>query len=118
MKMVIPFLLAILSINSSFAQENYTQKIPETEVSFEMIFVKGGNFEMGLPEDHDWYEEQEGKPISVKVAPFWMGKYEVSFDEFTHFQYRNQDTDATSAEKIKYSADAITRPTPPNAISS
>lgn len=113
-----PFTFLLLSIftflmTNVIAQENYTEKIPETKVNFEMIFVKGGSFEMGLPEDHDWYEAQEGTPQVVKVAPFWMGKYEVSFDEFTHFQYRNQDTNASTAKAVKYDADAVTRPTPP-----
>lgn len=106
------FVFTLLT-TSLLAQENYTEKIPETKVSFEMIFVEGGSFEMGLPEDHDWYEAQEGTPKTVKVAPFWMGKHEVSFDEFTHFQYRNQDTNASAAKTVKYDADAVTRPTPP-----
>ncbi|MEM8525037.1 MAG: SUMF1/EgtB/PvdO family nonheme iron enzyme [Bacteroidota bacterium] len=106
-------LFSFLSPLGIIAQESYTEKIPETEASFEMIFVQGGSFEMGLPEDHDWYEAQEGAPQTVKIASFWMGKYEVSFDEFTHFQYREQDSDATTAKAVKYDADAVTRPTPP-----
>ena len=112
MKYSILFVLLIFA-NILSAQENYTEKIPATEVVFEMIFIKGGNFEMGLSDDHEWYEEQEGNPQVVEVAPFWMGKHEVTFDEFTHFQYKEQDSDASNLKKQKYEADAVTRPTPP-----
>ena len=62
------FIILLTSLTSSLiAQENYTEKIPETKVSFEMIFVKGGSFEMGLPDEHDWYEDQEGTPQTVKI---------------------------------------------------
>jgi len=113
MRLLFSFFIATLLFSSVSAQENYTEKILETEVSFEMIFVEGGISEMGLPDDHDWYEAQEGTSKTVKIAPFWMGKYEVTFDEFTQFQYRQQDTNASAVKELKYDADAITRPTPP-----
>lgn len=106
-------LFCLYLVNVLNAQQNYVEKIPATEVAFEMVFIDGGTFEMGLAEDHEWYEAQEGIPVSVEVAPFWMGKYEVTFDEFTHFQYKAQDSNASNAKSVAYDADAVTRPTPP-----
>ena len=68
--LVLPFFL--------LAQENYTEKVPGTASEFKMIFVPKGNFEMGLPEDHDFFEETEGKPKTVSVDGFWMGETEVT----------------------------------------
>ncbi|MEM9887139.1 MAG: SUMF1/EgtB/PvdO family nonheme iron enzyme [Bacteroidota bacterium] len=110
---VILFYLFMLSSFYALAQENYTEKIPGTKVEFDMIFVEGSEFDMGLSSDHEWYEEQEGEPERVQISPFWMGKYEVTFDEFTHFQYKQQDSNISNAKTVKYDADAVTRPTPP-----
>lgn len=96
-----------------FSQKNYTQKVPGTAIEFNMIYLAGGTFEMGLPKSHEWYEATEGEPKSVTVSPFWMAEKEVTFDEFTHFQYRQQDNNETASTEKSYDADAMTRPSPP-----
>ncbi|MBC7776495.1 MAG: SUMF1/EgtB/PvdO family nonheme iron enzyme [Phycisphaerae bacterium] len=46
----------------------------------EMVFVEGGNFQMGSDED------DSEKPIHrVSVPSFWMGKYPITFDEYDAF---------------------------------
>lgn len=97
----------------SVAQENYVALIPGTNLSIEMVLVKGSSFEMGLPEDHEWYEAQEGPIKMVEVDDFWIGKYEVTFDQFQIFQYRQQDNTKSISAATKYDVDAISRPTPP-----
>lgn len=103
----------LLSYGITRAQENYTETIPGTELGIEMIFVKGGSFEMGLEEDHEWYEEQEGPPTDAKVNDFWIGKYELTFDQFVIFQYKDQDNTTAAADAEYFDVDAISRPTPP-----
>jgi formylglycine-generating enzyme required for sulfatase activity len=95
------------------AQENYTEKVPGTDAEFTMIFVAAGNFEMGLPKSHEWYEKTEGTPQTVSIDAFWMGETEVTYDQFTHFQYRQQDNNESKIKQVNYEADAVTRPTPP-----
>ena len=102
--------------------EPYTETIPGTEITFDMVPIPGGTFRMGSPEDEPDRMEHEGPVHPVEVGPFWMGKHEVTWDEYDEFAFqfdlrRKQlegiDTEAQSeAEKI---ADAITRPTPPYA---
>ncbi|MEM1325108.1 MAG: formylglycine-generating enzyme family protein [Bacteroidota bacterium] len=106
------FLFLIIPI-FLFAQENYTEKVPGTASEFKMIYVKSGDFKMGLSEDHNFFEETEGAPKTVSVDAFWMGETEVTYDQFTYFQYRKQDNDQSKIAKVNYEADAITRPTPP-----
>ncbi|MFC1639824.1 SUMF1/EgtB/PvdO family nonheme iron enzyme [Gemmatimonadota bacterium] len=61
---------------------DYTEFIPGTTVSFEMVALPGGTFEMGSPNSEDYRRQDEGPAHSVTVSPFWMGRIEVTWDEF------------------------------------
>jgi formylglycine-generating enzyme required for sulfatase activity len=63
----------------------YTEKIPGTDVTFEMIPVPGGEFLMGSPADEADRAEDEGPQVRVKVEPFWMGKCEVTWGEYRSY---------------------------------
>ena len=63
----------------------YKATIPGTNTTFEMVPVPGGTFTMGSPEDEDGRLEDEGPQFEVVVKPFWMGKYEVTWDEYRRF---------------------------------
>ncbi len=84
--------------------QNYTEKIPGSNVKFDLIAVKSGTFQMGKT------AQEAGKTISL--SGFWMGKYEVTFDEYNLFQNKEYDSDSTRSEQA-YKADAVTRPSPP-----
>ncbi|HJZ91346.1 MAG TPA: formylglycine-generating enzyme family protein [Gemmataceae bacterium] len=87
------------------AHQNYTESLqgPEGKVSFEMIAVAGGEFLMGSPETEEGRNKDEGPQIKVKVKPFWIGKYEVTWDEFDlYFRYGN--------ENLKKKAEGSERP--------
>src|SRR5689334_2307685 len=60
----------------------YAEKIPGTEVSFEMVPIPGGTFTMGSPSSEPGRNDDEGPQHQVTLKPFWMGKYEVTWDEF------------------------------------
>ena len=59
----------------------YTTTIPGTEIEFSMEPIPGGTFVMGS-EDGD---DDEQPTFKVKVEPFWMAKYEVTWDEYHRF---------------------------------
>ena len=42
---------------------------------------------MGSPADEAKRNEDEGPQHPVKIAPFWMGKYEVTWDEYDQFAF-------------------------------
>src|SRR5689334_22684820 len=64
--------------------QSYTESLdgPEGKVTFEMIAVPGGEFMMGSPESEEGRRKDEGPQVKVRLKPFWIGKCEVSWDEF------------------------------------
>ena len=60
----------------------YAATIPGTDVQFEMIPVPGGEFMLGSPESEAVRSEDEGPQVKVEVAPFWIGKCEVTWAEY------------------------------------
>ncbi len=100
--------------DNSAPPKNYIEKLPGTDVEFEMMGIKGGEFEMGSPENEPGREADEGPRHLVKVRPFWLGKCEVTWDEFDQFQDELGVEDPEENDKrLKADADAITGPTPP-----
>jgi len=79
----------------------YTETIPGTVVKFEMVPVPGGTYTINDP--------KTGKPKQVTIKPFYIGKTEVTWDEFDVYVYK---LDAPDTQKIG-GADAISRPSKP-----
>ena len=63
----------------------YTAAIPGTEVQFEMVPIAGGQFMMGSPAAEKGRKADEGPQVEVRVEPFWMGKYPVTWGEYRQF---------------------------------
>ena len=68
--------------------KEYKQKIRNTEISFSMVPIPGGEFMMGSPDSEAHRNEDEGPQHKVKIEPFWMGKTEVTWDEFELWSIR------------------------------
>jgi formylglycine-generating enzyme required for sulfatase activity len=83
----------------------YSQKVAASDVSIEMVPVAGGKFVMGSPADEVGRQDHEGPQIEVSVEPFWMGKYEIRWDEYDVW---NTDEDRPQSKK----PDGLARPTP------
>ncbi len=60
----------------------YTEIIEHTEAKLEMVPIPGGKFLMGSPEDEADRGEDEGPRHEVEISPFWMGKYEITWDVY------------------------------------
>lgn len=92
----------------------YVETIPGSNVKFEMVPIPGGTYVRGSPESEDGRNEDEGPQHPIEIKPFWMGKYEVTWDEFDLFA--EADVLKDEVEKLKdrkLELDGITRPTPP-----
>jgi len=95
--------------------ENFIEKIPGTTVSFEMIAIPDGSFNIGSLDSESFRNPDEEPVKTVKISKFWMGKTEISWNEYLAF------FNATSSEGRKEfskqmnnaDVDAITGPTPP-----
>ena len=94
--------------------EHFTETLPGTTVSFEMVAVPGGEFTMGSPDDEAYRENDEGPTRKVKVSPFWMGKIEVTWNEYEAF-YRATATEGRTdtRQEPPEGVDAISGATPP-----
>jgi formylglycine-generating enzyme required for sulfatase activity len=63
----------------------YTETVPGTEVTFDMVPIPGGEFLMGSPGSEAERGEDEGPQVRVKVEPFWIGRCEVTWAEYQAF---------------------------------
>ncbi|TDO03879.1 SUMF1/EgtB/PvdO family nonheme iron enzyme [Sunxiuqinia elliptica] len=93
--------------------ESFTEKIPGTSVSFEMVAVPGGAFQMGSPEKEPLRDKDEGPVFNAKVSNFWMGKVEVSWEEYLAFFKATSSQGRKEAMEVDEEVDGITGPTPP-----
>jgi formylglycine-generating enzyme required for sulfatase activity len=101
---------AVSTQSPAAAPSSYVEEIPTTNVSFEMILVPGGTFEMGSPPGESGREADEGPRHSVTVGAFWIGRHEVTWDEYDRFAFgANIEPPAGSS----LPREIVTRPTPP-----
>ena len=93
----------------------YKTKIPGSDVEFEMIPVPGGEFLLGSPKSEKGRSDNEGPQIKVKVKPFWIGKYEVTWKEYDEYMELDERFKKFEAAKLrlvtkKNEIDAVTAP--------
>ncbi len=95
----------------------YAETIPGTTIKFDMLPIPGGAFTMGSPATEAGRGDDEGPQRLITIRPFWMGKTEVTWDEFDAYwktMMPPADAPMNPPERDK-EADAVTRPTPPYA---
>jgi formylglycine-generating enzyme required for sulfatase activity len=97
------------------AHKAYTETIPGTSVKFDMVAIPGGEFTMGSPKGEKERKDDEGPQHPVKIRPFWMGKCEVTWDEFDLYWRAKPGQKEDKEPENPKDADAVTRPTPPYA---
>jgi formylglycine-generating enzyme required for sulfatase activity len=89
------------------------------EFKFDMVAVREGSFRMGSPAGEAGRRPNEGPQLPVKVNAFWIGKHEVTWDEFELFYKTTNPDSALGSGDVKGTpegepkADAVTRPTAP-----
>jgi formylglycine-generating enzyme required for sulfatase activity len=94
---------------STFAADfaGYTEKIPGTTISFDLVAVPGGSVKIGSPEGQTGRDTNDFAVKEVTIKPFWMGKYEVTWAEFLPWVFaEKEDVD-------KGKAQGVTHPTKP-----
>ncbi|MCX2575388.1 formylglycine-generating enzyme family protein [Pedobacter sandarakinus] len=89
-------------------QKSYTESIKGTKLTFDMQAIPAGKFSMGSTTG-----KPDEQPVhQVKIDAFWIGKYEVTWNIFEPFLYRDFEKQA-STEAVSAAVDAVTRPTKP-----
>ena len=89
----------------------YTTKIPGTEIEFSMEPIPGGEFVMGNPDG----EDDEQPVFKVKIEPFWMAKYEITWAEYKRYMQMEKAIKALQATGVRIvnddnKIDAVTCP--------
>ena len=91
--------------------EHYTESVPGTSIAIEMVAIPGGTFVMGSPPNESGRSADEGPAHAVKIAPFWMAKTEITWDQYDPFAFAQAGP--RTAGQVPSGADAMTRPSPP-----
>jgi formylglycine-generating enzyme required for sulfatase activity len=103
--------------SSEAEMKPYTQPLSHTGTSIEMLPIPGGTFVMGSPEDEAGRGDDEGPQHQVKIEPFWMGKYEVTWDQYDVWGERidiiRRDLAGIKPTPAELIVDGMTRPTEP-----
>ena len=108
---------ARLKVGSESEMKVYTNTIPGTRVAYVMVPIPGGEYVMGSAESEKGRKADEGPLHKVKISPFWMGRCEVTWNEYELFMYPEEEkrmraTEPTDAAGDKL-ADAVTHPSRP-----
>lgn len=94
----------------------FTEMIPGSTISFDMVAIPGGKFTLGSPENEPYRRPDEGPAKEVEISPFYMAEIEVTWDEFLVFYRQTGGEGRTSDVKtvpVTALVDAISGPTPP-----
>ncbi|MBX3733363.1 MAG: SUMF1/EgtB/PvdO family nonheme iron enzyme [Verrucomicrobiae bacterium] len=119
---------------SPVVHKDYSETVHDS-VTFEMVAIPGGEFEMGSDSDTPGHQPDESPRRRVRVDPFWMGRNEVTWNEYELFQFPSLEKGANvSTERVNRElllmmefarppdggnpytgreADAVSRPTTP-----
>jgi formylglycine-generating enzyme required for sulfatase activity len=90
------------------------EMIPRTNVSFEMVALPGGSFNMGSPDNEPFRKEDEGPVRKVTLSGFWIARTEVTWDEYLAFFRATGSQGRTEGQVVtSRKTDAITGATPP-----
>ena len=99
--------------------EDYTETIPATPISLNMVAIPGGTFKMGSTKKEAFHRPDEAPVHNVTVSPFFMAEVETTWDQFWAFYASTMSEGRTPPEKTyaqnlqAMDVDGISGPTPP-----
>lgn len=110
-------IVAKLTVTNASDMALYTNTIPGTQVHYVMVPIPGGTFLMGSPDSEPGHKPDESPQHEVQIEPFWMGRCEITWNEYELFMYSDEEkqmraTYPTDAAGDKL-ADAVTHPSKP-----
>ncbi|MGA4579559.1 SUMF1/EgtB/PvdO family nonheme iron enzyme [Limisphaera sp. VF-2] len=110
-------IMAKLDVRTEAEMKPYTNTIPGTQVRYVMIPVPGGEFIMGSRDDDPEGRPDERPAHRVRIAPFWIGMCEVTWNEFELFMYPDDEKRIRQELGVENPtdplADAVARPSKP-----
>jgi formylglycine-generating enzyme required for sulfatase activity len=110
-------ILSKLTEKSPADMKPFSEKIIGSEVSFDMVPIPAGTFVMGSPDAEKGHKPDEAPQHKVEIEPFWMGKCEITWNEYELFQFAEEEkkrrNQRHSPAELHSQADAVARPTTP-----
>lgn len=106
-KKIREFIIATTKEKAEGDMQKYDNKIPKTGVPYHMVPIKGGEFLMGSPASEAKRGDDEGPQAKAKIKPFWMGAYEVTWDEYQPFMITAVDRNKDGSPKTWKPGDKI-----------
>jgi len=82
----------------------YTETIPGSSVTFDLVPIPGGKFTMGSAAGEPGRGDDEGPQVQVAIEPFWMERCEARWEEYDRWY----EADLPQSKK----PDGISKPTP------
>ena len=110
------FLFSLVFLGFGPEEKGYIQNIPGTPEVIEMAFIPGGTFSMGSPKSEQGHFGDEGPQHLVEVDPFWMGKFEITWDLYELFISRGIDKKrpaTVSGKEVEIDVAAVSGATQP-----
>lgn len=102
-------ILAQAEKSSGAPAQSYVESIAGTEVKFTMLPIPAGSFTLGSLPEEKGRNPDEGPQRKITLPGFWMGKCEVTWNEYEVFMFASDTTEAAK----KGAADAVSHPTKP-----
>ena len=105
-------------------KKKYTETITsknDEKISFNMVLVPGGTFEMGSPKNEPGRKDDEGPQHKVRLAPFYLCTTETTLEIFMAYyretmtskkDFFEEEKTEKEAKQSKEDVDAISGPTP------
>ncbi|MDH4239948.1 MAG: formylglycine-generating enzyme family protein [Phycisphaerae bacterium] len=105
-------------------KKKYTETITsknDEKISFNMVLVPGGTFDMGSPKDEPGRKEDEGPQHKVRISPFYLCTTETTIEIFMAYyqetmtskkDFFEEEKTEKEAKQGKDDVDALTGPTP------
>ena len=116
-KKIHAFIVATSKEKAEAEMKPYDTKVPKTGVAYSMVAIKGGEVLLGSPDKEAGRTDDEGPQVKVQIKPFWMGKHEVTWDEYEPFQLTAEGRNKDGSRKVwspnDKPEDLISQPTPP-----
>ena len=97
---------------------NFTETVPGTSASINMIAIPGGTFTIGSPESEPFHKSNEAPQRQVEVSRFFMSEVEVTWNQYWAFYGETMSEGRTPPTVIyennsREDIDAVSGPTPP-----
>ena len=97
------------SVSPGTTFTNYVQKINGSTVTFEMVAIPGGSILVGSPPNELGRDTNDLPCRPVVIKPFWIGRYEVTWQEYLPFVFYDRSDIIREGNKLEGKIDRALR---------